>query len=253
MRILVANDDGIDAPGIKSLVSAIASLGEVYVAAPAEEQTAKGHSMSFLTAIKAKEVRFPKAEKAWKIWGTPKDCVDLALDALLDFTPDLIVTGINKGPNVCNDCVSSGTVGAATAGFLSNIPSIAYSLDFGAEFDYDFYADHVADIADWFIRQDFNRRFMLNVNIPNTHDIRGVVVASTGGKRKYIGSYHKEERDGYMYFKYPVDQVLLTEIIEDLDHDLYAMQQGYITLQPMDYDLVQQDSVDFLRAKWNER
>ena len=253
MRILVANDDGIDAPGIKALVNALYHLGDIYVAAPAEEQTAKGHSMTFANTIRAKEVNFPHTVKAYKIWGTPKDCVDVALDAILDFTPDLIVTGINRGPNVCNDCVSSGTVGAATAGFLKGVASIATSLDYGPEFNYDYYGEYIREIVAWFAKQDFNKRFLLNVNLPNTGEVNGIVVATTGGKRTYPGSYHKEERDGYIYFKYPFDQPVLTEMIKDLNHDLYALQNGYITIQPMDYDLVQQTSVEFLREQWNKR
>ena len=253
MRILVANDDGIDAPGIKALVNALYPLGDIYVAAPAEEQTAKGHSMTFANTIKAREVSFPHAVSAYKIWGTPKDCVDVALDAILDFTPDLLVTGINRGPNVCNDCVSSGTVGAATAGFLKGVPSVATSLDYGAQFDYGGYDEYIREIVTWFHAQDFKRRFMLNVNIPNTGEVKGIVVATTGGKRTYPGSYQREDRDGYMYFKYPFDAPVLTEMIKDLNHDLYALQNGYITIQPMDYDLVQQTSVDFLREQWNKR
>lgn len=253
MRILVSNDDGIHAPGIKSLVKALAPLGEIYVAAPAVEQTAKGHSITIHQELKVQEISYSHAVKAYKIWGTPKDCVDLALSALLDFTPDLIATGINRGSNICNDCVSSGTIGGATAGFLRGIPSIAYSLDFGREFDYDIYAEHVLDTASWFVKQKFSRDFVLSVNLPNTGEINGTVVATTGARRTYHGQCTVREEDGFKYYTYPFNHPELVDIVEDLDHDAHALANGYIVLQPMDYDLVRQDSVAFLRNKWNER
>ena len=163
MRILVSNDDGINAPGIHSLARALKDIGDVTVVAPATQQTAKGHSLTIGHEIRVQKRFFEEGIPGYAVWGTPKDCIDLAVDALLDHRPDLIVTGINEGPNICNDCVSSGTLGGAIAGFINGIPSIATSLDVGKEYDYDKCSKIIREIALWFLQLPYNTEFALNV------------------------------------------------------------------------------------------
>ena len=182
MRILVSNDDGINAPGIHSLARALREIGEVTVVAPATQQTAKGHSLTIGHEIRVQKRCFEEGIPGFAVWGTPKDCIDLAVDALLDHRPDLIVTGINEGPNICNDCVSSGTLGGAIAGFINGIPSIATSLDVGEEFDYDKCSEIIRKIALWVMGLPYNKEFALNLNFPNIKDdFKGIVIAESGG------------------------------------------------------------------------
>ena len=253
MKILVSNDDGINAPGIHSLAKALREIGEVTVVAPATQQTAKGHSLTIGNEIRVQKRFFEEDIPGYAVWGTPKDCVDLAVDALLDHRPDLIVTGINEGPNICNDCVSSGTVGGAIAGFINGIPSIATSLDIGEEYDFDKCADIIRKIAMWFLDLPYNRDFALNVNFPNIReDIKGIVVAESGGFHSFDAHYEviREDEDS-QYYVIPGGFVVLNDIIEDLDHDIYAMTQGYVVMTPVHYDMVRHKALGKLRKDWN--
>lgn len=137
MRILVSNDDGIDFPGIHAIATALKKLGQVTVVAPATQQTSKGHSATYGAPYKTERYDFGDDDiEAYRLWGTPKDCMDIALKAMLREKPDLVVTGINEGVNVCNDNVTSGTVGGASAAFLNGIPAVAVSLGYGDSYDY---------------------------------------------------------------------------------------------------------------------
>lgn len=254
MRILVANDDGINAPGIKALVEIMKPFGDITVAAPAVQQTAKGHSCTLYEEIKVQKLDFEGGIPAYKIWGTPKDCVDIAVQCLMDEKPDLIVSGINEGPNMSNDCVSSGTVGAATAGYLNDVPSMAFSLDFGSEYDYFKPTDEIREITAWFLKQPFNRDCVLSVNFPNTPEpYKGIVVCENGGTHIYTQAYRIREEGGYLYITSPYGTPVTRDVIEDLDHDLYAIRQGYITINPLDTDLIKNDLIPEVRKAWNER
>ena len=254
MRILVSNDDGFDAPGIHSLALALSELGDVTVVAPATQQTAKGHSLTIGSEIRVQQRFFEDNIPGYAVWGTPKDCVDLAVDALLDHCPDLIVTGINEGPNLSNDCVSSGTIGGAIAGFINGIPSIATSLDMGDQYDYDKCAPFIRQIAEWFMKMPYNRDFALSVNFPNTdEDFKGVVVADSGGFHTFDAHYTVvREDENSQYYVIPGGFVVLNDVIEDLDHDIYAMIQGYIVMTPVHYDMVHRSALETLRKDWNE-
>lgn len=254
MRILVANDDGIHADGIRALVDILEPLADIYVSAPAEQQTAKGHSVTLFEEVKVERFDFKPNVPAFKVWGTPKDCVDIAVQVLLDFKPNLIVTGINEGPNLSNDCVSSGTIGAAVAGMLNGIPSVAVSLDFGESYDYYKPAKHIQEVAGWFLRQPFNRECILSMNIPNQKEsYKGIVIAETGGWQLYTQEYKVREEGKYMYVTSPASHPIMADIIEDLDHDLYALQQNYIVISPIDSNLVRNEIVKEIRKAWEER
>ena len=254
MRILISNDDGIKARGIHSLALAMKRLGDVYVVAPATQQTAKGHSVSIDTEIKVQKRDFEEGITAYAVWGTPKDCIDLAVDALLGFKPDLIVTGINEGPNLCNDSVSSGTVGGAIAGYNNGIPSIATSLDFGKKYDYDKCAKVAVEVARWFMSLPYKNEFALSINFPNmAEDFKGIVVAGSGGKHTYDAHYEiSRKEDDFVYYIIPGGHVQRENVIEDLDHDMHALEQGYVVLSPLDDDLIYEEALPKLRKDWNK-
>ncbi len=250
MRILVTNDDGINAEGIRSLVNALKPLGEIIVAAPAEQQTAKGHSMTF-SPVKVETVDYEEDVKGYKIHGTPKDCVDIVLSTILPNQIDLVASGINHGPNLCNDCISSGTVAAAMAGYMRKIPSIAFSLDNGDEYDYDYWQIEVREITSWFIKQEDNLDYVLNVNFPNCRKPVTTVVADSGGYHDFPSPYNIEEREDGTYYTVPFGVYQSVMEAHDFDHDLYALSQGCIVLTPLDYDLAKKDRIEQLRSRWN--
>ena len=129
MRILISNDDGINAPGIRVLAEIAARFGTVCVAAPAGQCSAMSQRLTILTPVLVTDAEFPGAEKAWAVDGTPADCVKLAIRHLMDEKPDLVLSGINRGFNSGFDIPYSGTVGAAMESLMNGVPAIAVSTD----------------------------------------------------------------------------------------------------------------------------
>ena len=251
MRILVTNDDGITAPGIRSLVNALKPLGDITVAAPAEQQTAKGNAMTYDRQLIVERYDFEEGIPAYKVYGTPRDCIYAALDAFMEEKPDLVVSGINEGANLSNCCVSSGTIGAATGAYEEGLVAIAISLDFGSEYPYDRFAPYLRDIAAWFVKQPFCHDFILSVNLPNPKDgiVKGVTVGDYGGRQVFLSKYViTDETDGRITLTMQGSGVSFENVTEDLDHDMYALSQGYIVLTPLDDDVVKKDSLSQLRS-----
>ncbi len=129
-KILVSNDDGIDSPGLRRLVEAAIKFGRVWVCAPARQCSGMSHKLTIFDPITVEQVAFPaEVEAAWKIGGTPADCVKMAITALMDEKPDIVLSGINKGYNGGHDIAYSGTIGAAMEALLNDVPAIAFSND----------------------------------------------------------------------------------------------------------------------------
>lgn len=182
MRILVCNDDGYLAPGLLALASALSELAEIVVVAPERNQSGASNS---LTLNRPLSVR--KAENGFLfVNGTPTDCVHLAVTGLLDFLPDMIVSGINQGANMGDDTIYSGTVAAAMEGFLLGIPSLAISLtSFEAE-HYETAARVARDLVERFIRQPIRQPVLLNINVPDLpyENLAGMEVTRLGKRHK---------------------------------------------------------------------
>lgn len=251
MKILITNDDGIQAPGIRSLVNALKPLGDITVVAPATQQTAKGNAMTYDRELICERYDFDEEVKAYKVYGTPRDCIYAALDVFMDEKPDLVVSGINEGANLSNCCVSSGTIGAATGAYAEGLVAIATSLDFGSEYPYDRFAPYLRDIAAWFVKQPFCHDFILSVNLPNPKDgiVKGVTVGDYGGRQIFLSKYEvEEESDGKITLLMKGSGVSMEDVVEDLDHDMYALAQGYIVLTPLDDDVVKKDSLESLKS-----
>ena len=129
MRILVSNDDGIHSSGLKALVESLALEHEVYVVAPDRERSAAGHALTLHKPLRVEEVNLgSRIKRAWETTGTPGDCIKIGINSILDVMPDLIISGINHGPNLGTDVLYSGTVNAAMEGAVLGFPSIAVSL-----------------------------------------------------------------------------------------------------------------------------
>ncbi len=181
-RILVTNDDGIEAAGLAALATRLETLGEVWIVAPAREMSATAHTVTLGQPLRYE----PRGERRWAVEGTPTDCVFLAVGELIDPLPDLIVSGINRGGNVASDVTYSGTVGAAMEGALRGIPSIAVSRYSFEDGDYGPAAEIAALLARQALRRGLPPDTFLNVNVPPLarEEIRGLV-ATTQGRRSY--------------------------------------------------------------------
>ena len=184
MRILVSNDDGYFAPGIALLAQRLAPLGEVSVVAPERDRSGASNS---LTLDRPLTVR--RAANGFRyINGTPTDCVHLALTGLMDPPPDIVVSGINFGANMGDDTIYSGTVAAATEGFLFGLPSIAVSLNGKAGEHFETAAAIAAQMVERFARAPMREPVLLNINVPD------VALAALGGiDVTRLGRRHKSE------------------------------------------------------------
>ena len=182
MRILLSNDDGYFAPGLAALAEGLAPLGEVTVVAPERDRSGASNSLTL-----DRPLYLSRAHNGYFfVNGTPTDCVHMAVTGLLDFEPDLVVSGINNGSNMGDDTLYSGTVAAATEGYLLGIPSIAVSL-VGKEFAHYATAAKVAhDLVERLRRAPFGAPVLLNVNVPDVpyESITGVEVTRLGRRHK---------------------------------------------------------------------
>jgi len=182
MRILVSNDDGYFSPGIARLAEGLAALGEVTVVAPERDRSGASNSLTLDRPLNVRRA----ANGFWFVNGTPTDCVHIAVTGLLDFTPDLVVSGINHGANMGDDTIYSGTVAAAMEGFLLGIPSLAVSLVGRESRHFDTAASVAVQVAGRLIRDPIRQPVLLNLNVPDIPlaSLAGVEVTRLGRRHK---------------------------------------------------------------------
>jgi 5'-nucleotidase len=182
VKILVSNDDGYFAPGITLLAEALRQLGEVTVVAPERDRSGASNSLTLdrpLTVRRAPNGYF-------SVNGTPTDCVHIAVTGLLDFTPDVVVSGVNLGANMGDDTIYSGTVAAAVEGYLLGIPSVAISLTSKVGEHFESAIGIALQMVERLRRQPFGEPILLNVNVPDipAADLRGVETTRLGKRHK---------------------------------------------------------------------
>lgn len=234
MKLLISNDDGFWAPGIQALIDLLKDEHELYVVAPQEQQSAMSHALTMHYPIRVREVKDDRLKLGLAVSGTPADCVKLALEELLDFKPDYVISGINNGPNLGTDVMYSGTVSAAAEGTIFGVPAMAVSLCEYNHEDFSEAAKAVKTVIDTFINNPQPADILVNVNIPN--------IASTaikGPKATILGNvvYHKPfqkriDPRGKTYYW------LAGDIIYDNNHndsDVMAVHDGYISVTPVHY------------------
>ncbi len=237
--ILITNDDGITAGGLKELVSTARKFGEVLVVAPDSPQSAQGHAITIERPVFVRKSDvFGDEVEAYECSGTPVDCVKLAKSVLLNGrTPDICVSGINHGSNAAINIIYSGTLSAAMEASLEGIPSIGFSfLDFRADADFSVCRPFIAKLIDYVLAEGMAEGNLFNVNIPNLplEQIKGLKVCLQAEARwveEYVKGQDPRGRDYYwLTGKY---------INEDPreDADANALQKGYVTLVPSHHDL----------------
>ena len=252
MRILLTNDDGVYAPGLRALRAELKKLGDVTVVAPAGEQSAVGHSITLLTPLLVQEVVDEANQPmGWAVEGRPADCVKLAIVELLKEPPDLVVSGLNAGSNAGINVLYSGTVAAAIEGAFFRRTSIAVSLEYTKPKPLDF--TRAAGLAAGVIKQILQHAppagSLFNINIPSLEKgpIRGIRVVPQN-VAPYVETYDRRiDPRGRVYFwsgpdfKCPEPHP---------DTDVTAMADGYITVTPLQFDLTQAEMLEKM-AKWN--
>lgn len=237
MNILVSNDDGIHAAGIKELVKILSKHASIYVAAPHIQRSAAGHSVSIREVMEVREVQFEGAKRAFEIKGTPADCVKVGLHILDSegIQIDAVFSGINHGGNLGRDTFYSGTVAAAREGCFCGKPAVAVSVNSHEPASFD-YACHLAEEALLKAIPKIDKRTLININVPDmpASEIKGVRYCRLGPK-----DYHQEiekcgcDGDKTLY-KYGGEEVIYVDLPEELD--VVSCQRGYATITPLSYD-----------------
>jgi len=246
MKILVTNDDGIHAPGIKALAKALKNVGVVAVVAPDRERSAVGHALTLHHPLRAVKV----GDNMFAVDGTPTDCVNLGIHNLLDFKPDIVISGINNGGNLGDDVTYSGTVSAAMEATLMGIPAFSISLVTSGEGkNYRAAASFAAKLAKIILKEGLPNDTFLNVNFPDlpTAKLQPPLVTSQG-KRRYEGMIidKVDPRGRNYYWIGTVDLNFLD--IEGSDYS--AVTRGHISITPLHLDLTNYNSFALLK-KWD--
>ena len=246
--ILVTNDDGMFAPGIKRLVSIAEHMGEVIVVAPNSPQSAKGHAVTLADPIRLNKVKVFNNIEAYECSGTPVDCVKLAKNILLKNRKiDLCVSGINHGSNASINILYSGTISAAMEASIEGIDSIGFSLgDYSMEADFDPATPWVKAIMEYVIANGMVNTKLLNVNIPHPSigPIKGMRVCRQSEGRWEEEFVEGEDPRGQKFY-WLTGNFVTNDIGPDTD--IYALQEGYISIVPSLHDLTSHVAIPELK------
>lgn len=263
MRILISNDDGIEAEGIWIIAREIASRGhQTIIACPMRQQSGMGHALTIGRPLEVKKIdRDPNIE-AWAIDGSPTDCVKIFIESMCHWDlqrehsekfgreipyakerqpmPDAIVSGINHGANLATDVLYSGTVGAALEGFLHDLPALAVSMKHDSEIPFEFAAKIAIDFFEKSLQKN-SKPFFYNLNFPDKlRDER--IVFTRLGRRDYVNAFRKTHDDlGRTFFEIK-GEVYDTDGSEGTD--LHAIEQGLISVTPLQFDLTDYSAVN---------
>jgi 5'-nucleotidase len=239
MIILLSNDDGIHADGIVALEKSLEPLAEVYTVAPEREQSTTSHSLTLHRPLRVREL----APKRLAIDGTPTDCVKLALTGLLPVRPDLVVSGINRGPNLGDDIIYSGTVSAALEGALLGIPAIAVSLVSFDSRDYSVAAEFTAALIARLQKHGIPGNMLLNVNVPalGRDEIKGWRFARQGKRHYSENIVERVDPRGKKYYWIGGDDL---GFAKDDGTDCMAVHEGYISVTPLQVDMTNYKLLD---------
>jgi 5'-nucleotidase len=244
MRILISNDDGIEAEGINQLRLFLQEEHELFVVAPDRERSATGHKITMDRPLRVKEHAYPGSRtQGWAVDGTPADCVKLGLEALVPAPPDLVISGINIGPNLGTDVLYSGTVSAAIEGIINGVPAIAISL---ASYENNDFSESGKLIKELVAKlgREMTKNSLLNINMPPCRP-RGIKVTKLG-HRRYINIFDKRtDPRGKVYFWMGGEPCDLDE--EDPDTDVWAVREGYASITPLHFDLTNHGFISSLK------
>lgn len=234
LRILLSNDDGIDAPGLKSLWKALytADFADLFIVAPASEKSGSGVAITWNRPMLIKKVSWLKGTPAWSVDGTPADCIKLGTRVILDSAPDLIVSGVNAGSNAGRNVLHSGTVGAVIEGIFQGIPGVAFSCENGQEPNFHVAEKYIAAIIHYALEHPSPNGAFLNVNFPQIAQdkVKGFRLTRQGkGRWAEDPSLHLETDAGPSYWLGGKP----SETTEEEDCDIALLKQGYLTAVPI--------------------
>lgn len=249
--ILISNDDGITARGIRTLVELMSDLGEVLVVAPDSPQSGMGHAITVGDTLRLEETDIFKNIKAYECSGTPADCVKLAKHFLLkDRKPDLIVSGINHGSNTSISILYSGTMSAAIEGAIEGTPAIGFSLcDYASDAEFSHIHDHVKNIAGQVLSSGLPKGVALNVNFPAKRQapVKGIKICRQARAKWQEAFDQRFDPNGRRYFWMAGNFV---NFDKGEDNDEWAIANNYVSIVPCQFDLTAHHAIDDLNAEW---
>jgi len=246
MRILLSNDDGYFAPGLTSLVEALSSIADVVVVAPERDRSGASNSLTL-----DRPLSLHKSHNGfYYVNGTPTDCVHLAVTGMLDTLPDMVISGINDGANMGDDTIYSGTVAAATEGFLLGIPSLAVSLANVSDENFSTAARVATDIVQRFKKSKFHEPILLNINVPDIpyEQLQGIEVTRLGRRHKAKAVVKSQNPRGETVY-----WVGAAGAVQDASEgtDFYATRLNRVSVTPLQIDLTQYGQLDTVK-QWLE-
>lgn len=230
--ILISNDDGIYADGIYALWEAMTEIGNTIVVAPNTEKSAVGHAITLSDPIRIEEVNRAGGFKGYAVNGTPADSVKIAVKAIMDVKPDIVISGINAGANVGQSLLYSGTISAATEGTFLGIPSIAISLDALRDMDFSTSKTVAKKIAQMVIEEGLPNDTLLNINVPKDikGGLKGYQVTHQGGIYFKDNFEKREDPRGRVYYWMSGE---VKDKDTEIDSDGVAIRKGYVSITPL--------------------
>ncbi len=248
--ILITNDDGITAPGIRNLVEAVRDLGKVIVVAPDKPQSGMGHAITIGHPLRLHPVNAFEGIEAHQCSGTPVDCVKLAVDKILHRKPDLCLSGINHGANHSINVIYSGTMSAAVEAAIESIPSVGFSLlDYSIEADFTAARKYARIIVEKMLRKTLDKHTVLNVNIPPVSDelIKGIKICRQA-YAKYVEDFvARKDPNGRKYYWLTGEFV---NFDKGKDTDVWALENNYVSVVPVQFDLTNYVLKSKLEKTW---
>jgi 5'-nucleotidase len=243
MKILLSNDDGYQAPGLQALANALSTLADIVVVAPDQDRSGASNSLTLVNPLRARTM-----ENGFiRVDGTPTDCVHLAITGLLDEEPDLVVSGINAGPNMGDDTLYSGTVAAAMEGRFLGLPAIAISMNSHQPDYFETGARVALELVQRLIRSPLSENVILNVNVPDMP-----YEQLSGFRSTRLGHRHKAEpvvkttdpRGKTIYWVGPAG----AEQDAGPGTDFHAVRGGYVSITPLQVDLTRHSALEIVEA-----
>jgi 5'-nucleotidase len=248
--ILITNDDGVSAPGIRNLAEAVRDLGKIVVVAPDKPQSGMGHAITIGQPLRLHAIPFLDGVEAYQCSGTPVDCVKLAVDKVLHRKPDICLSGVNHGSNHSINVIYSGTMSAAVEAAIESIPSIGFSLlDYSIEADFTAARKYVRIITEKILKTPLDKHLILNVNIPAVKEelIRGIRICRQAYAKYDEDFIERNDPHGRKYY-------WLTGEFKNLDKgrdtDVWALENNYVSVVPVQFDLTNYVLKDKLEKSW---
>jgi len=247
--ILITNDDGIMAPGIRTLISVMNEIGEVVVVAPDSPQSGMGHAITINEVLYCNEIKVDEGpQREYKSSGTPADCVKLAVSEILDRRPDLCVSGINHGSNSSINVIYSGTMSAAVEAGVEGIPAIGFSLlNYSWNADFEPLKENIKKIAVNVLKNGLPEGVVLNVNFPRGKAFKGVKICRQA-RANWVEEFDRRTNpQGRVYF-WLTGKFVNMDNGEDTDE--WALANDYISVVPVQFDLTAHHFIQKLNS-WN--